>query len=61
MIKKESNETKPFPKKIVNKMIKSLRKKGYSYREIQRIFRVDGYDIPSLGYISKILNNYYFM
>lgn len=56
MIKKESNEKKPFPKKIVNKMIKSLRKKGYSYREIQRIFRVDGYDIPSLGYISKILN-----
>jgi len=47
---------KPFPKKTVDRMIRTLRKKGYSYRQIQEIFEIDGYDVPSLGYISKVLN-----
>ena len=55
-MKKESKKLIPFPKLTVNVIIKTLRKKGYSYRQIQEIFKMEGYEVPSLGYISNILN-----
>ena len=44
------------PRKDIDKAIKRLRKKRYSYSEIRKIFEMEGYPIPSMGYISKILN-----
>ena len=49
---------KEFPKSIVDDFIKYLDKKGYSYREMQEVFNgVRDFKGPSLGYISKVLNN----
>lgn len=48
---------KQFPQSIVDDFIKYLDKKGYSYRDMQKIFmEVKDFNYPSLGYISKVLN-----
>lgn len=45
-----------FPRDLIEDLIVYFFRKGYSYREIQAIFKeVRGYTCPSLGYISKII------
>ena len=46
-----------FPKTIVDDFIIYLHKKGYSIREMKKIFdEVRGFTGPSVGYIHSVLN-----
>ena len=47
---------KNFPKETVDTLIIYFDSKGYSFREMQEIFKdVRNFTYPSLGYISKTL------
>jgi hypothetical protein len=48
---------KEFPKDKLEKWIKTLRKRGFSYRQIQKYFELEGYEKPSLGFISSVFKN----